>query len=81
MAEEDLREQGLEAGMKVRLRSYFEGEERSVEGFVIVPYAIPRRNVACYFPEANPLVPSRSYALESRTPTSKRVEVSIEPSS
>ena len=42
------------------------------------PDDIPRGKVACYFPEANPLVPAGSYARKSRTPTSKRVEVSIE---
>jgi hypothetical protein len=62
----------------VRLRSHFKGTQRSIEGFTVIPYDIPRGNVACYFPEANPLVPVDSYAAVSRTPTSKRIEVSIE---
>ncbi|MEL6184074.1 MAG: FdhF/YdeP family oxidoreductase [Myxococcota bacterium] len=77
MAPADLENEGLSAGAKVRILSYFEGQERSVEGFTVVPYDIPRGNVACYFPEANPLVPMNSYAEGSRTPTSKRVEVSF----
>jgi hypothetical protein len=42
-----------------------------------VPYEIPRRSVATYFPEANVLVPIGSVALRSNTPTSKAVVVSF----
>jgi len=44
---------------------------------VVVPYEIPRRCVATYFPEANVLVPIGSVALRSNTPTSKAVIVSF----
>ena len=47
--------------------------------FVLVPYEIPRRCVATYFPEANVLVPIGSVALGSNTPTSKAVIVSLAP--
>ncbi len=78
---DDLRELGLRAGDKVRIRSYFRGMERTVDGFTLVAYDIPQGNVACYFPEANPLVPADSFADKSRTPTSKRIEVSLEATS
>jgi len=42
-----------------------------------VPYEIPRRCVATYFPEANVLVPIDSVALRSNTPTSKAIVVSF----
>jgi hypothetical protein len=48
--------------------------------FVVVPYNIPRRCAATYFPEANVLVPVDSFAEKSRTPTSKSVVISVSPS-
>jgi molybdopterin-dependent oxidoreductase alpha subunit len=78
MHPEDVEAHGLSKGRRVRIRSHFKGTQRSIEGFTVIPYDIPRGNVACYFPEANPLVPVDSHAAVSRTPTSKRVEVSIE---
>ncbi|MEM6370919.1 MAG: FdhF/YdeP family oxidoreductase [Myxococcota bacterium] len=78
MSPDDVERLGLETRSRVRLRSYFQDEERTVDGFLVVPYDIPSGNVACYFPEANPLIPVGSFAEGSRTPTSKRVEVSIE---
>jgi hypothetical protein len=45
-----------------------------------VPYSIPRRCAATYFPETNVLVPLRSVADKSNTPVSKSVVISIRPS-
>jgi hypothetical protein len=59
--------------------SHFEGEERVARGFRVVPYDIPRRCAATYFPEANVLVPIRSVADKSNTPASKSVVISIAP--
>ena len=78
MNPEDMEEKGLKKKQKVAIRSYFEDEIRSADDFAVLPYSIPRGNVATYFPEANVLVPSRSVADKSRTPTSKWVVVSIE---
>lgn len=77
MAPDDVQAQGLRAGARVQLTSHFRGEERVLTGFVIVPYDIPSGNIAAYFPEANPLVPVGSFAVHSRTPTSKRIQVSV----
>jgi hypothetical protein len=44
-----------------------------------VPYDIPSRCAATYFPEANVLVPVRHVALKSNTPVSKSVVISIRP--
>lgn len=79
MSESDVAAAGLTRGQKVSLHSWHEGVERKVEGFVVVPYDIPDGNLACYFPEANPLVPLGLRAEGSRTPASKRVEVSLRP--
>ena len=79
MSKADIDAQGLVHGQLVRLVSHFQGERRELEGFIVVPYDIPPRSVATYFPETNPLIPLGSYADRSRTPTSKSVIVSIEP--
>jgi molybdopterin-dependent oxidoreductase alpha subunit len=77
---EDIREAGLIQGQIVDLVSHFENEERMARRFVIVPYSIPRRCAATYFPEANVLVPLGSVAEKSNTPASKSVIISLRPS-
>jgi anaerobic selenocysteine-containing dehydrogenase len=77
--EADITAAGLKAGQMVNLVSHFEGEERIAHGFTVVPYDIPRRCAATYFPEANVLVPVRSVAEKSNTPASKSVVISIRP--
>ncbi len=77
---EDMREAGLESGQLVDLTSHFEGEERVAQRFVVVPYSIPRRCAATYFPETNVLVPVRSVADKSNTPVSKSVVISLRAS-
>jgi molybdopterin-dependent oxidoreductase alpha subunit len=78
---EDMRETGLKQGQLVDLTSHFNGEERTAPSFVVVPYSIPRRCAATYFPEANVLVPLGSVAEKSNTPASKSVIISIRPTS
>jgi molybdopterin-dependent oxidoreductase alpha subunit len=77
---DDVRLSGLKDGQMVDLVSHFEGEERTARHFVVVPYSIPRRCAATYFPEANVLVPVRNFADKSHTPASKSVVISIRPS-
>ena len=76
----DIADAGLAAGQVVDLISHFEGEERVAHHFVIVPYSIPRRCAAAYYPETNVLVPLRSVADLSNTPTSKSLVISLSPS-
>jgi len=80
----DMEEHGWRQGDHVDITSHFQngnGEElRTARCFVVVPYEIPRRCVASYFPEANALVPIGSVALGSNTPTSKAILVSFTPS-
>jgi hypothetical protein len=47
---------------------------------MVVPYNIPRRCAAAYFPEANVLVPIDSVVRISNTPVSKFVPITIAPS-
>jgi anaerobic selenocysteine-containing dehydrogenase len=81
---EDMAENGWKAGDRLDITSHFSNngheELRTAPRFVAVPYEIPRRCVATYFPEANVLVPIASVAVKSNTPTSKAVVVSLEPS-
>jgi len=78
---DDLREHGWKAGDCLDITSHFRNngreELRTAPQFVAVPYEIPRRCVATYFPEANVLVPIDSVALRSNTPTSKAIVVSF----
>ncbi|HSS22203.1 MAG TPA: FdhF/YdeP family oxidoreductase [Pyrinomonadaceae bacterium] len=78
---DDIKSAGLDAGARVDLISHFEGEERVARNFVVVPYSIPKRCAATYFPETNVLVPLRSVAEKSNTPASKSVVISIRPHS
>ena len=75
----DMADRGIKAKDLIDITSHFEGEERTVEKFVAVPYDIPKGNVSAYFPEANPLVPITSVAKVSNTPTSKYVVVTVVP--
>jgi len=80
MNKDDIRIAAVKEGQTVDLISHFEGEERVARHFVVVPYDIPRRCAATYFPEANVLVPLRSVADKSNTPASKSVVITIKPS-
>ena len=81
MNPDDIKDNGWKAGDRLDITSHFQNsgkeELRSAPRFVLVPYEIPRRCVATYFPEANVLVPIGSVALRSNTPTSKAVIVSL----
>ena len=77
MCPEDMFARDLKEGDLVNITSHFEGEERSVEDFQVVPQSIPVGCVATYFPEANPLVPARHTAKISNTPASKSIVVTI----
>ncbi|SFM95853.1 oxidoreductase alpha (molybdopterin) subunit [Izhakiella capsodis] len=75
---DDMTDMGLKAGDSVDIETLWnDGIIRKVEGFKLVPYAIPRGNLAAYYPETNPLVPLTSYGDGTGTPTSKSVPVKI----
>ncbi|MBE7686071.1 FdhF/YdeP family oxidoreductase [Tenacibaculum piscium] len=77
MNPEDMEKQGLKKLDKVDLTSHFQGEKRHAIGFLVIPYSIPKQCTATYFPETNVLVPIKSKAKGSHTPTSKTVIISI----
>jgi molybdopterin-dependent oxidoreductase alpha subunit len=75
----DIAEFGWQAGEVVDLTSHFEDGTRRARHFIVVPYDIPRRCAATYFPETNVLVPINSVADRSNTPVSKYVIITIAP--
>jgi molybdopterin-dependent oxidoreductase alpha subunit len=79
MNEKDITDANLTHYQVVNLHNYYGGIHREVQRFIVVPYNIPVKNVATYFPETNPLVPIDSVADKSLTPTSKSVVITIEP--
>jgi molybdopterin-dependent oxidoreductase alpha subunit len=73
MAELDLRQGDLvtlstEAG---------DGVERTLNELQVVPYDIPRRSIAGYYPECNVLIPLWHFAEGSKVPAAKSIPVRI----
>lgn len=77
MNEKDMEAEGLKMLDVVNLISEYNGVIREANRFLVVPFDIPRGDIATYFPEANTLIPIDSYADKSHTPTSKSVVVRI----
>ena len=77
MNQQDMDQAGLKAKDCVHLINNHKGVERLAKNFFVVPYDIPPRCVATYFPEANVLVPIDSYERKSKTPASKKVIITI----
>ncbi len=77
MNAEDMAAAGLKEKQVVNLTSNYQGVIRQVYHFKVITYAIPRGNLATYFPETNPLVPVDLAAHKSGTPCSKSVVVRI----
>ena len=80
MNKDDLIENNLEKGDLVDITSSGDFEPIRSPKWYVVPYDIPRGNVATYFPESNVLIPLDSVADGSNTPTSKSVIVEIQKS-
>ncbi|WP_306416718.1 molybdopterin dinucleotide binding domain-containing protein [Fulvivirga maritima] len=77
MNESDMLKAGIKPEQKVDLISKYDGVERLASSFLVIPYDIPTKCVATYFPEANVLVPYNQYAKKSNTPISKSVVIEI----
>jgi anaerobic selenocysteine-containing dehydrogenase len=76
----DAAARGLGTGDIVDLINDSGGRERVARKFIVVPYDIPERCCATYFPEANVLVPIDRVARKSNTPTSKWVPIRVQKS-
>lgn len=74
---DDMLERQIKPIQKLRITSHWHDGTRQIDGFLAIPYDIPRGTAAAYFPEANALIPASSTADHSNTPTSKSVEISL----
>jgi anaerobic selenocysteine-containing dehydrogenase len=78
MNEADVARLGLRAGMRVTLTTAVDdGFPRSLSGLQVVPYDIPEKSVAGYYPECNILIPVWHHAIEAKVPAAKSVPVRI----
>jgi molybdopterin-dependent oxidoreductase alpha subunit len=75
MNENDISEFNFRAGQKIDIISTYSDKKRVAKDFIIVPYPIPHRCLATYFPETNILVPIHQVAEKSNTPISKFIKV------
>ena len=73
----EMAERGLKSRDSVNITSHYGDKNITSRNWILVPYDIPRGNIATYFPEANELVPIESTADISNTPTSKWVVVTV----
>jgi len=74
---DDMAAFALREGELVDLVGHFRGEERVARRFAVVPYDLPRRSAATYYPEANVLIALEDHAAGSFTPSSKSVVISL----
>ncbi len=77
MNPQDIAGRGLQAGQWVDVSSASDGQKRTIRGFKVVAYDLPRCCCAMYFPECNPLVALGSVAAGSNQPASKSVVVTV----
>jgi len=80
MNEADIREQGLAPHDIVDIHNDHGGIRRTAHRFKVIPYPIPRRCAATYYPETNVLVPIDTVAVKSNTPVSKLVIITLQRS-
>ncbi len=78
MNESDMEARGLKKSDVVHLTSNYDGKERKATYFKVIPYEIPKGNLAAYYPETNLLVPYNHFADRSQTPISKSIKITIE---
>ncbi|MFG2881195.1 FdhF/YdeP family oxidoreductase [Streptomyces sp. NPDC048297] len=80
MNEDDMRERAISEFDPVDIVSTAkDGTHRSLEGYLAVPYDMPRGCAAGYMPEMNVLVALCDYSTQSDQPIMKHVKVTITP--
>ncbi|MEN8661192.1 MAG: FdhF/YdeP family oxidoreductase [Lentimonas sp.] len=79
MHPDDMQARNISAEQPVDITSHFEGETRTAELFLAIPYDTPRGCAAAYYPEANVLVSVSARAETSHTPISKSVIITVQP--
>ncbi|NLU70365.1 FdhF/YdeP family oxidoreductase [Streptomyces sp. HNM0574] len=80
MNRDDMRERGLAEFDPVHITSTArDGSTRSLDGFLAVPYELPRGCAAGYMPEMNVLCALSDHSTQSDQPIMKHVKVTVEP--
>jgi molybdopterin-dependent oxidoreductase alpha subunit len=77
MSKEDMETRHLEKLDVVNITSTYDDTVRTAKNFKVIPYNIPKGNLAAYFPETNVLVPYNHFADRSKTPISKSIKVNL----
>ncbi|MCP4974764.1 MAG: FdhF/YdeP family oxidoreductase [Maribacter sp.] len=77
MNKQDMKEQELIKMDVVDITSFYDNTKRTAFKFLVIPYNIPKGNLAAYFPETNVLVPYNHFADRSKTPISKSIVVRL----
>lgn len=77
MNEKDMVAANFRPNDVVNLTSEYRGQIREARKFLVIPFDIPHRCVATYFPEANTLIPVDEFARKSHTPVSKSIVIKI----
>jgi len=78
MNPEDMEKEGLKQGDIVTLSTEAgDAIERTLSELQVVPYDIPRRTIAGYYPECNGLIPLWHYAEGSKVPAAKSIPVRV----
>jgi molybdopterin-dependent oxidoreductase alpha subunit len=79
MNENDIARLNLREGDMVTLSTAADdGVSRKLGGLRVMPYGIPEKCIAGYYPECNVLIPLWHYAKKSKVPAAKSVPVRIE---
>ncbi len=78
MNEADMANRKLKKLDVINMHSNYDGIQRTAKQFLVIPYDIPKGNMAAYFPETNLLVPYNHFADKSQTPISKSIKVTVE---
>ncbi len=81
MNSEDMESLNMKKLDVVNIRSNYDGQIRTAKKFLVIPYNIPKGNLAAYFPETNVLVPYNHFAEKSKTPISKSIKVTVKKAS
>ncbi len=79
MNEHDMADRGLTEGALINIVSAAveEDDKRTIQGYTVVRYDIPRGSVAGYYPEMNTVISRHHYDRQSGTPAFKGVPVTI----
>ncbi|HUC18285.1 MAG TPA: FdhF/YdeP family oxidoreductase [Acetobacteraceae bacterium] len=80
MNTDDMEERRITEDMLVALESLADpNRRRTVGGFRVKPYNIPRGSIASYYPETNELMPISHHDLLAKTPSAKSIPVIVRP--